>query len=363
MSTLEENIAEAPKVASFENVPTPPFSLSLYPCVPILANTAIEWLQGTANTTNEPDSTNYSSFNPDNHSIRSKSDSGDDSDLRSVIGYFPPQAQNYVSYICVSGGSANYVDVTLLPNSQNSNGKYQGWNGVSFEDGPAVNVDGYYWYRLEVYITQEAANDYGTNVFFAKNYRGEVSGDLDFDLWAYISPQNPDHAFPVPPFSTDQYPLTPNVSDSPVNWMIQTMQTGGLVPDVRSGQFNLAQQSLEAQMDNSNVFYEIVGSTTPMASDFISFVCVGGPGAKYVDVSTVPNATGTNEKYQGWNGKEFADGIAIEENGYFWYRKEVKNSLEDAEEINANVFFAKTYRAPQGKHQTFWLWSYTGLKQ
>lgn len=364
MSTIEENVLEAPAVVSFDKVPTPPFSQVEYPCVPVLVNNATEWFQGAMNTDKNLKSEGYGSFNANDHSIRSGSDSGDSNKLRSVVGDMPPQAQDYVSYICVRGGSAKYVDVNFVPNSLSSGEKYQGWNGTEFVDGPAIAIDGYYWYRKEVYITQETADNYGMNVFFAKNYRGNVDGDeQDFDLWAYVSPQSPNEVFPTPPFSTETYPLTPNVSDSPVNWMIQTMQTGGIIPSVRSGEFDFNRQYLKSQVDNSNVFEEIVGSTRPMASDFISFICVGGPGAKYVDVNAVPNANGQSEKYQGWNGVAFADGVAVEENGYYWYRKEIKYSLEVAEEYSANVFFAKTYRAPQGQHQPFWLWSYTGLKK
>jgi hypothetical protein len=165
--------------------PIPPFSLTEYPIMPIGVLTATQWMQQVLNTSNEPTSEIVGKFNSNTQSMESV-DPSNTKELLSVIGYFPIQQSDYYSYICVGGPGASEVDVAIFPDQSGAGKQYQGFNGESFTDEPATQINGHYWYRLKVSLSQPFPSDAANSMtFYAKTYRAERGEAKPFTLWGY----------------------------------------------------------------------------------------------------------------------------------------------------------------------------------
>jgi hypothetical protein len=158
----------------------PPFSLLDYPMQPVWAPSGDGWAQqvlGAAGWTLDPRSGGV--FNGAEQSVSSVQEQ---MHLQTVMVQGQTQELSTVSFVCVGGPGAGTVDVAVYPEPVGGNVQYLGWNGSSFVPGPAINVDGYYWYRLAVAWRKPFSDP--SAVFYAKTYRaGPVA--QPFMLWAF----------------------------------------------------------------------------------------------------------------------------------------------------------------------------------
>lgn len=127
--------------------------------------------------------------------------------------------------------------------------------------------------------------------------------------------------------------------ENPIAWTLE----GTLVP---------GEQCIES-FPWSKALQSVVCSCDSIASwpstRVVSYACVTGPGAEFVDVAVWPQAkppiTGTSTDYLGWNGSEFTEGPALADgSGNYWYRLEIDWSPPVAQVPGRPTFFAKTYR-------------------
>lgn len=171
--------------------PTPPFSTTDYPMTPISANSGEEWANQLFTAQDNPlESTGINgSFDPTLQCMKGETDV-----LRSVIVYWKYKPVRLVSYVCVSGPGAQYVDVAVYPSANKpsyyggGSPQYQGWNGTEFTDEPAIDTGGYFWYRLEIEWMAPYLDADASLVFYAKTYRYESKPDEitpEFNLWAF----------------------------------------------------------------------------------------------------------------------------------------------------------------------------------
>ncbi len=343
-----------------DTFPTPPFNTEEYPISPIIVQNGEEWFQKVMNTKKELTSTPSGNFDFKNQLMASVR--GIHGEVRQVVvGSFPPMENQYVSYICVGGAGAKDVIVSTEPNEDAyeypSSAKYLGWNGSSFQEEPAINVNGYYWYRKEILVSSSLATSSGVNVFVAKTDRADYEevNNKEFRLWAYTSNQALD-IFPRPPFNTDEYPMSSIEALNGKEWFQKAMNTDKDLKSTPSGNFDFKKQNMASVHGKNEDRQVVIGSFPGQSNQYVSYICVGGAGANDVDVSTIPKGT-SPEKYLGWNGSSFQNKPAINVNGYYWYRKEIFIDKELTSDSGSNVFFAKTYRA-EGDHKEFWIWAF-----
>nr|MDT0661589.1 hypothetical protein [Micromonospora sp. DSM 115978] len=102
--------------------------------------------------------------------------------LPSVVARGPAHHLSCVSYVCVGGPGAAAVDVRIYPESRSSGERYAGWTGSTFAEGPAIEVDGGYWYRLPVHWDDPFPDP--TGVFYAKATRA-AGAPKPFKIWAF----------------------------------------------------------------------------------------------------------------------------------------------------------------------------------
>ncbi|HKF82170.1 MAG TPA: hypothetical protein VKB23_04325 [Solirubrobacterales bacterium] len=165
-----------------EPVPTPPFDLGSYPLEPVLAASANGWAQellGDETWTMDPASGGM--FNPSDHSVSSVNPPSTPG-LMTVLASGPVRQVACDSYVCIGGPGASTVDIALYPDSLVGGESYLGWTGTSFEPGPAIETNGYYWYRLAVQWDEPFADP--MSIFYAKTYRAGGNGQ-PFKLWAF----------------------------------------------------------------------------------------------------------------------------------------------------------------------------------
>ncbi|QSJ16295.1 hypothetical protein JYQ62_31885 [Nostoc sp. UHCC 0702] len=164
-------------------IPKPPFLNTEYQYEPVIANSGNDWAKAVfdcpAWTLNPIEGGIFNSADQCVDSVNPPSTKG----LLTVLVAGPSTDVNCVSYICVGGPGAGEVDVAIYPESILGGSKYLGWNGSRFVEGPAINSNGYYWYRLVVQWKKPYADP--NAVFYAKSYRHQGSGAKPFKIWAY----------------------------------------------------------------------------------------------------------------------------------------------------------------------------------
>lgn len=169
--------------------PRPPFDLVQYPIVPITANSGAEWalkLLGAPRWTVNPSQGGF--FNSTEQAMQSVNPSST-SGLLTVLVSGPSDPIDVTSYIAVGGPGAAEVDVAIYPQSMTGTYKYQGWHGSGWADGPAINTNGVYWYRLVARWAPPFADP--NAVFYAKTYRHRDSHPAQaFKIWAFKNPSN-----------------------------------------------------------------------------------------------------------------------------------------------------------------------------
>ncbi|HMR48037.1 MAG TPA: hypothetical protein PKE40_02180 [Arachnia sp.] len=151
---------------------------------PVKASNVLEWgdaffeVDASSRTNDDPIAWQLrGTLLPEDHGIESILEFGD---LQTVvcscdqIGSWP--ATKVVSYACVTGPGAAFVDVALWPQATppitGGETKYHGWNGSEFVEGPAsVDGSGNYWYRLEIDWSPPLPPIPGGPTLFAKTYR------------------------------------------------------------------------------------------------------------------------------------------------------------------------------------------------
>lgn len=163
--------------------------------------------------------------------------------------------------------------------------------------------------------------------------------------------------FPNPPFDLSDYPIKPVKAFSGREWAEGVFGLKGWSCRSQTGDnFNRKLQSMEGVEEGGLWGVICDGPTSRLRT--ISYACVGGPAAKYVDVNVYPPPTGRDNEYLGWNGKSFRVGPAVETNGFYWYRLAVEWIAPF--KSPTGVFFAKTYRHPNdGSDKSFKLWAFT----
>jgi len=121
----------------------------------------------------------------------------------------------------------------------------------------------------------------------------------------------------------------------------------------RSGTMNTSLQCMESVNDPQvDGLWGVIVSGPVNAVSTTSYICVGGPAARYVDVAVYPGG-----KYLGWNGKAFVAGPAASADGFYWYKKEIEWTAPFSDP--RGVFYAKTYRAPEDSaDKRFQVWAY-----
>ena len=160
----------------------------------------------------------------------------------------------------------------------------------------------------------------------------------------------------LPVFASPDHDLTPVTGANSTEWMRTVL--GGAHPDVAGaadglpyslvGTFVLREQTVHSVLDVNlqAVIFETVGARG-LRLRTESYICVSGPGAPYVDVAVWPNAqpphAGSETKYLGWKGSEFAAGAALPDaSGNYWYRLDIDWGSPATDD--RCLFFAKTYR-------------------
>jgi hypothetical protein len=164
--------------------PAPPFSLADYPMEPVTAASGNGWAQGLlGNSAWTLDPVDGGLFNPADQSVSSVNPPSTPG-LLTVLAAGPTQEVDCVSYVCVTGPGASTVDVALYPESLVGGAQYLGWDGSSFELGPAIETNGCFWYRLAAQWEEPFPDP--SSVFYAKTYRAKGAGQ-PFKLWAFKS--------------------------------------------------------------------------------------------------------------------------------------------------------------------------------
>lgn len=166
--------------------PTPPFSTEKYPLEPVSALTGNEWaIRILGNPTWTLNQETQGKFIEEEQCVESIEEF---EGLQTVLVGGSTKELFCVSYICLSGDGATDVDIAVYPSTLDNATKYLGWNGSEFADDPAVEVNGYYWYRLEVHWASKftSPNQDPNSVFYAKTYRYSGGGHAPaFKLWAF----------------------------------------------------------------------------------------------------------------------------------------------------------------------------------
>jgi hypothetical protein len=166
--------------------PTPPFAASQYPMTPVTASTGAEWAVNVLDN-------NAWKLNESVQGRFDASDGGVDSieefhGLETVMAAGPTTACDCVSYVCVTGPGAQEVDVAVYPPTSAGATKYLGWKGDHFAEGPAININGAFWYRLKVQweSPDDNPNLDPNSVLYAKTYRHQSADEAQsFKLWAF----------------------------------------------------------------------------------------------------------------------------------------------------------------------------------
>ncbi len=169
---------------------------------------------------------------------------------------------------------------------------------------------------------------------------------------------------PVPPFSTEKYPLQPVTASDGETWSFEAFGIGQSPSNWHVyGIFDNTDQSFESTPFNPSLQQVVLGvgggtesNVLKESVSFVSYICVSGEGAPFVDVAVHPTPANLDYvKYLGWNGEEFSKGVAANINGNYWYRLEAAYN-----DINRFTFYAKTYRKPEGTVASpFKIWAFT----
>lgn len=181
--------------------------------------------------------------------------------------------------------------------------------------------------------------------------------------------------FPIPPFSTTTYPMEPVSAGDGDAWSQKLFKSKDNGWKIRVGTFNNERQCVESFNEFDflqTVIGEVFGNnvfTQPV--DVISYVCISGDGAPFVDVAVYPPTVDYQSQYQGWNGTEFSKGPAINVDGKYWYRMHVKWNPDDDmkgynsykyRDLNSLLLYAKTYRyTGNGPTPAFQLWAFNHI--
>lgn len=265
------------------------------------------------------------------------------------------------SYIALSGSGANKVDVCLYT-PDTGEVLYQGWNGLSWVDSPAVKTeDGYYWYRLLVNSSYCSYNYY--TYFYAKTLRAGNYSE-PFRLWAYWD-KSAVGPTPTPPvdtnFDTDLDLVTAESSDEWCRDVLglenASFRKGGESYKYDEGRFNADWQCAESFSAGSRAYYIIIeGDRVPYAVDMVSYIALAGDGADTVGIYLSPSNGDGQTWYEGWDGRNWVEGsaTAVEVDGFYWYRLHITwpNGVDS---YRMELY---TYPEDRVSHKPFRMWAF-----
>ena len=208
--------------------------------------------------------------------------------LQSVIIYSSANETNlydepidFVSYVCVAGEGAPFVEVNVSPHPLDGRESYYGWDGTKFTEGPAVSINGRYWYRKHIKYDPEAMysnrwkyKDPSSNwfCFFAKTYLYE--GDdyaPTFKLWAY-KPKSSSPPPPPPPPVASEGGLTNLIGE-----LISFRSYNFPMKFIRHQGFNVKLTDIDSESDKKDASFIVVPALNGQKG-FVSFESVNYPG-------------------------------------------------------------------------------------
>jgi hypothetical protein len=165
--------------------PVPPFPAAAYPMQAVTGTDSTGWAVNLLGNNSWSVHPSQGTFDPAQGCMNSQEEF---EGLQTVMASGPTQMLSCISYVAVSGPGAGEVDVAVYPATVSGATKFEGWQGTDFADGPAVAVNGIYWYRLHVEWDSPADDPSQdlSSVLYAKTYRHQGGGHAQpFQLWAF----------------------------------------------------------------------------------------------------------------------------------------------------------------------------------
>ena len=243
-------------------------------------------------------SENWSSFKPLNTQGQCFESAKDVPSLQSVILWLSSpdiyaKPIDFVSYVCVTGEGAPYVMVNVYPATSDGKIHYQGWDGTKFADyegwdgtkfssGPAVSINGEYWYRKHIkYDPEDSFSRYDTKykdfdafTFYAKTDLYNLDKDnLDYDvppfkLWAYkVISETPTIV------NTDPKINFTNLIGEPISFRSYNFPT----KFIRHQKSSCKLTEIDTPQDKEDASFKVVPALNG-ASGYVSFESVNYPG-------------------------------------------------------------------------------------